>query len=159
MAALYPWFVFLHIVGVVLFAISHGASAYTAFRIRSERDPHTVASLLGMSQLAVGPMYIGLLLLVIGGLGAAAAGDLWFEPWIIASAVVLVVVLGVMYSVASPYYTKLRQAVGDPRTGTAPTASREELASLLDTRRPDILVTVGGVGLLLLVWLMVLKPG
>lgn len=45
MAWLYPWFVFAHLIGLVPFAISHGASAYMAFRIRSDRDLHTVASL------------------------------------------------------------------------------------------------------------------
>src|SRR5215218_101745 len=33
MTALYPWFVFAHLVGLVLFAISHGASAFVAFRV------------------------------------------------------------------------------------------------------------------------------
>lgn len=159
MAALYPWFVFAHVVGVVVFAVSHGASAFVAFRVRAEREPRTLASLLAMSKLAVGPMYIGLLLVVIGGIGAAAANDLWTEPWIIASAVVLVVVLGVMYSVATPYYGRLREAIGDPANGVAGTASEGELAALLQTRRPEALVTVGLVGLVVLVWLMVVKPG
>jgi hypothetical protein len=30
---------------------------------------------------------------------------------------------------------------------------------MLDTRRPDILTAVGTIGLVLLVWLMVIKPG
>jgi hypothetical protein len=103
--------------------VSHGASAFVAFRVRSERDPRTVASLLSMSKLATGPMYVGLLLIVIGGLGAAAASNLWFEPWIIASAVVLLVVLGVMYSVATPYYSRLRAAVGVGEDGSATTGT------------------------------------
>ena len=159
MSALYPWFVFAHLVGVVLFAVSHGASVFVAFRVRGERDRRALASLLGMSKAALGPMYMGLLLIVLGGLGAAAALDLWFEPWILASAVVLVVVLGVMYSVASPYYDRVRQAVGDPATEAGPAADEAALSALLDTRRPEILVTVGGLGLVILLWLMVVKPG
>ena len=159
MTALYPWFVFAHLVGLVLFAISHGASAYVAFRIRSDRDPRAVASLLAMSELAKGPMYIGLVLLLLGGAGAATAAGLWFEPWIIASIVVLVVVLGVMYSVATPYYGELRSAVGDPSADVPASVTSERLASILDTRRPEALLAVGTGGLLILVWLMVLKPG
>ena len=125
---LYPWFVFAHIVGVVLFAISHGASAFVAFRMRSDRDPHTVASLLAMSQLATGPMYVGLVLLGVGGIGAATIGGLWGEPWVIASVVVLLIVIGVMYSVASPYYVNLRKAVGAADAGPAAGRSRRARA-------------------------------
>ncbi len=158
MSAFYPWFVFAHIVGVVLFAISHGASAYAAFRMRSDRDPHTVASLLAMSQLATGPMYVGLVLLGIGGIGAATIGGLWGEPWVIASVVVLLIVIGVMYSVASPYYVNLRKAVAGAEPGQPP-VEPAELERMLQSRRPEVLVTVGTVGLLVLVWLMVLRPG
>jgi hypothetical protein len=159
MAALYPWFVLAHVIGVVLFAVSHGVSAFVAFRVRPERDPHTVAVLLHLSRVATGPMYVGLLLIVLGGLGAAAAADLWFEPWIIASIGVLVVVLGVMYSVASPYYARVREAVGDPEGDPRAVTTGDELAALLDSRRPEVLVSVGSVGLVVLVWLMVVKPG
>ncbi len=75
MAELYPWFVVVHLVGLVLFAISHGASAFMAFRLRAERDPVVVEALLKTGQLSVGPMYIGLLLLIVGGLGAAAGAE------------------------------------------------------------------------------------
>jgi hypothetical protein len=30
---------------------------------------------------------------------------------------------------------------------------------MLDTRRPEILTIIGAIGLVVLVWLMVLKPG
>jgi hypothetical protein len=159
MASLYPWFVFAHLVGLVLFAISHGASAYMAFRIRSDRDLHTVAALLSMSELAKGPMYVGLVLILVGGAGAATVAGMWLAPWVIASIVVLIVVLAVMYSVASPYYGELRKAVGDAAAGVPATISPEELERRLDSRRPEALLIVGTAGLLVLVWLMVLKPG
>ena len=73
MAEFYPWFVFAHLLGLVLFAVGHGGSVFMAFRLRSERDPVVVDALLKVGQLSVGPMYIGLLLLIIGGLGAAPA--------------------------------------------------------------------------------------
>lgn len=85
MAAFYPLFVLAHLVGLVLFAMAHGASAFMAFRLRSERDPAVVESLLKVGQLSIGPMYIGLVMLGIGGLGAAAGANLWGQPWIIAS--------------------------------------------------------------------------
>ena len=73
-----------------------------------------------------------------------------------------VLVIGAMYGIATPYYIRVRQAVGAPvrgEPGGEPTASPEELAALLDTRRPEALLVTGGLGLVILLWLMVLKPG
>ena len=159
MEQFYSWFVFAHLAGLVLFAICHGASAFMAFRIRGERDPAIVASILQTGALSIGPMYIGLLLLIVGGLGAAAGLNLWGEPWVIASIVVFIAVLVLMYAIASPYYMALRKALEERGPDGRPTMEPAALARQLDTRRPEILAVVGTVGLLLLVWLMVIKPG
>jgi hypothetical protein len=159
MAEFYLWFVFAHLAGLVLFAISHGASAFMAFRLRSAPDAPTARAILKMGQLSITPMYIGLLLLIIGGLGAAAAGDLFGRPWVIASIVVFIAVLLVMWIVASPYYMRLRKSLEEPAPDGAATMTWDDLKGQLDTRRPEILLSVGTIGLLLLVWLMVIKPG
>jgi hypothetical protein len=156
-AELYPWLVFAHLVGVVLFALGHGGSVFVAFRIRAETDPAIIASQLAASRMSLWPMYGGLLLLGIGGLGAAWAGDFLLAPWVVASYVVLAVVLVVMWAVASPYYMGIRKAL-EPEGGAPPIAV-EDLSRRLDNRRPEILAAVGGIGLLILTWLMVLKPG
>lgn len=156
---MYQWFVFAHLLGLVIFAICHGASVFMAFRLRGERDPIVVESVLKVGQLSVGPMYIGLLLLAIGGLGAAWNHDLWGNTWIIASIGVFIVVLVVMWSVASPYYMGLRKALEERGPDGGPAIDPSALARMLDTRRPDILTGVGTIGLVLLVWLMVIKPG
>ena len=36
--------------------------------------------------------------------------------------------------------------------------SADELAVLLDSRRPDVIALVGVLGLLILIWLMMFKP-
>ena len=159
MEQFYLWFVFAHLAGLVLFAICHGASAFMAFRIRGERDPAIVASILQTGALSIGPMYIGLLLLIVGGLGAAAGLNLWGEPWVIASIVVFIAVLVLMYAIASPYYMALRKSLEERGPDGRPTVEPAALARQLDTRRPEILALVGTVGLVLLVWLMVIKPG
>jgi hypothetical protein len=156
---MYQWFVFAHLLGLVLFAIAHGASVFMSFRLRGERDPAVVDSLLKLGQLSVGPMYIGLLLLGVGGLGAAWNANLWGNAWVIASIVVLIVVLVVMWSVGSPYYMGLRKTLEERGPDGGPSIDRSELARMLDTRRPDVLTAVGTLGLVLLVWLMVIKPG
>ena len=161
MAQFFQWFVLLHILGLVIFAVCHGVSMFVAFRVRSMRDPRPIAAAMEASSAAIGPMYLGLLLLIVGGLGAAAGGDLWTQPWIIASAIVFIVIIAVMYMVATPYYVRIREAVGAQIRGKPsekPLASPDELAALLDTRRPEILLLVGGGGLLILLWLMVIRP-
>jgi Predicted integral membrane protein (DUF2269) len=155
---LYAWFVFAHLFGLVLFAISHGASAFMAFRLRAARDPKVATALLEVGSMSLGPMYIGLLLLIIGGLGAAWVANLWSQPWIIASIVVFILVLVTMWAVASPYYMNLRKAIAEVGPDGTPTMSPDALAAQLDSRRPEILMAVGTIGLLLLVWLMVIKP-
>ncbi|MEA2612068.1 MAG: hypothetical protein QOI52_27 [Chloroflexota bacterium] len=156
---MYQWFIFAHLLGLVLFAIAHGASVFMSFRLRGERDPAVVDSLLKVGQLSVGPMYIGLLLLGVGGLGAAWNANLWGNAWVIASIVVFIVVLVVMWSVGSPYYMGLRKTLEERGPAGGPSIDRSELARMLDTRRPDVLTAVGTLGLVLLVWLMVIKPG
>jgi hypothetical protein len=159
MTELYAWFVFAHLAGLVLFAISHGASAFMAFRLRAAPDMATARALLGVGQLSIGPMYVGLVLLIVGGLGAAAGADLWGRPWIIASIVVLIAVLIVMWAVASPYYMGLRKSLEEPPPDGQPAVTWEAFRAQLDTRRPEVLLISGTAGLLLLVWLMVIKPG
>src|SRR4029078_9850664 len=158
MAEVYLLFVFEHLAGLVLFAISHGASAFMAFRLRSGPDVPTAQAILKMGQLSITPMYIGLLLLIIGGLGAAASGALFGRPWVIASIVVFIAVLLVMWIVSSPYYMRLRKSLEERAADGAATVTWDDLKGQLDSRRPEILLSVGTIGLLMLVWLMVIKP-
>jgi uncharacterized membrane protein len=151
----YPWLVFVHLVGLVLFAISHGVSIAAAQAVRGERNRAVVAARLDTSRKAIGISYVGLMLLAIGGLGAAWVAGLLLARWVVASYVVLMTVLVVMWSVASPYYVRLRRALGDG----AGDALSADAAALLASRRYDVLTAVGAIGLIVLIWLMVLKPG
>jgi hypothetical protein len=71
----------------VIFLIAHGASAFVSFGIRRLRDPAAVAASLRTSQIATQVACVGLLLLLIGGIGASRVGNLWSQPWIWASVV------------------------------------------------------------------------
>jgi len=161
MAEFYAWFVFVHLIGLVVFVACHGVSMFGAFTLRQQRDPRLVAGMLATGLRATRLAYVGLLLLAIGGIAAASSTGLWGQLWLTASVVVLIAILIVMYAVASPYYMGLRKLIGDglgAGTETSPVFDEAALASMLATRRPDILLAVGGVGLVVLVWLMVLKP-
>jgi len=153
----YQWFVYTHLIGLVLFVFAHGVSAFVSWQIRTLRDPAVVSGYLVMSQQAVRAAYVGLLLLIVGGAAAATDAGLWGKPWVWGSIIVLITVLVAMYALASSYYLKLRRllAGGDGQ----PPVDAEGLAAYLDSRRPDMIAGVGALGLLVLIWLMVMKPG
>jgi hypothetical protein len=153
----YQWFVFTHLAGLVLFVFAHGASAFASYQIRTMRDPDGVAAYLAMSAQANRAAYIGLLVLLIGGAGAATVNDFWPKPWVWGSVIVLVAVFVGMYAVGARYYYGLRDLLAG-KDG-APPMTPEALAAYLDSRVPDILGGIGALGLLVLVWLMVMKPG
>lgn len=162
MSPLYPWFVFAHIAGVVLFVAAHGVSMFAAFSIRGQRDPRAVAVLLTASKRAVALAYLGLLVLLVGGVGAAIMAGVMVRLWTIGSIVILVVVIMAMYGMATTYYIGIRGLVGDglERGGEdSPVVDRAVLDARLDSRRPELLVLIGGVGLATLIGLMVFKPG
>lgn len=163
MAEFYPWWVYLHVFGAFAFVFAHGASAIVAFRLRGARDVAEVRTLLDLSQVSIGVMYIGLLLLLVGGIVAGLVGDHFSRGWIWASLVLLIVTIVAMYMLATPYYGRLREAVG-ARTGDAdtpvpdPSMSAQDLAALVGGSRPFLLAGVGLAGFVVILWLMILKP-
>jgi len=154
---MYVWLVTLHVLGVVLFLVTHGVSMWTAFRVRRETNREVLAALLGMSARSSQVMYLGLILLGVGGLGAAASVGWLTSGWVVASYAVFLAVLLAMFMIASPYYFRLRD--GLEGTEKAPRLDDEELRAHLQTRRPEVLALIGGSGLVVLVWLMAVKPG
>ncbi len=76
--------------------------------------------------------------------------------WVVASYVVLIAVLVGMWALGAGFYYPLREALAG-KDGVAP-IDRAELARRVDNRRPEALALVGLGGLIVLVWLMVLKP-
>ena len=161
---LYPWLVFAHVLGGFGFVLGHGVSAHVAIALRRERDPARVTALLDLSSLSLGVVYVSLLVLLAAGIAAGFVGDHWGRLWIWAAIGVLVVLLGFMYAVATPYYGQLRRAVGQKVYGDKKDAAppepigAEELVARLDSPRPYWLAAVGGIGLAVILWLMVIKP-
>lgn len=152
---MYQALVLIHLLGVVVMAVAHGVSIFAAFRVRRETDRRIVAAILGMSKTAVMLLYIGFLSMAIGGLGAAWYAGTLLAPWAIASYVVLVVVVGVMYAVATGYYVGLRE-LANGKDGQPVDAGA--LQAALVTRRPEVLAIVGTTGLVIVLWLMVVRP-
>ena len=160
----YPWVVFLHVLGAFGFVFGHGASAMVSFRLRSEQEPARIASLLGVSTAGLVLTYVSLLVLIVAGVIAGFMGDWWGHAWIWVAIALLVLILAGMYAMATPYYKQVRLAVGiaDPRAKPSDPAPQplapDQLAGLLRSSVPINLAVLGGIGLLLIIWLMILKP-
>ena len=159
---MYQWIVLLHITGAFVFVLSHGASVWVAMLIRRERERARIAAMLEVSQASIGGVYIGLLLLLVGGIWAGIDGGHFGRAWIWAAIVVLVVVIVAMYAIATPYFGRLREAAGvqSGRGGKVPAAaaSDQEAAALAAKAPVAPLLIVGLAGLLIILWLMVVKP-
>lgn len=160
-----PWLVFAHVLGAFLFVLAHGVSVFVVFRVRRERDPARIAALLDLSAAALGLALVGLLLLLVAGIVTGIVKSSFGQGWIWISIVVLVAVGVAMTPLGSAYYGRIRgalagQAGGDGATGDGTTATlgTDELAGLLDTRRPEVLALVGGGGFLVILWLMMFRP-
>lgn len=159
---MYGWVVFLHVLGAFLFVAAHGSSMVISFRLRGQRDRAAISELLQASQIGVGIMYLGLLVLLGGGILAGFMGGHWGRLWIWAALVVLVVVMAVMYTVATPFYGRMRLAagLGDQRQAQRyrPPVTPGDLDQLAASNRPFWLAVFGGIGLLVILWLMLFKP-
>src|SRR5215211_5355736 len=89
------WFVFIHVVGVFIFLLGHGISAGVLWRLRSERDPAAVRTLLDFSRRSIGFMGVGFLIWFLGGILAGFSGNYWTTGsyWIWASLALAIVVM------------------------------------------------------------------
>jgi uncharacterized membrane protein len=151
------WWIWLHIVGALLFVTAHGVSMGVSFRLRRLRDPRQVSALLDLSATATKVTYVGLLVLLMGGVVAGFKLHAWGRGWIWTAIAILVFTIGFMYGVATRYYIKVRtvtQALVDGSEAVTPA----QYAEMLSSNRAYVLAAEGIAALLVIVWLMVLKP-
>lgn len=161
---LYPWVVIGHVVFVIVGFGAHGVSAYAMFRARSEPDRARLAAILDLSATSANLAGLGLLLAVVLGIVAAIQGDHFAKAWPWASIVLFVLVFGAMRPFAAKPMNEVRKALGMRVQGDKKDAPpREpgpdgELAAARAKLRPEIVATIGVVGIVLLVWMMEVKP-
>jgi hypothetical protein len=159
----HPWLVLAHVLGAFTFVLAHGVSMFVALRVRNEPDHARVAALLDLSRSAVSIAAFAVLFLLITGVAAGFVGDWWGQRWIWASIVILVVLWGYMSFRGTRYLDQVRHAVGsvglyDKKGTPPPPADPAAAATLLASARAMELATVGGIGLVAILYLMVLKP-
>lgn len=149
----YGWWKFVHVLGGFGFFAAHGATAAVAARLRRERDPDRVRALLDLSRSTRPWMYWSLLVLVVAGVVDGFLGHYWGQGWIWVGLILLVLLMVAAFPLAVPYYVRVRRAVA-PDAQTPPA----ELEALLRSRRPIVIALVETAGIVVVVWLMVLKP-
>jgi hypothetical protein len=159
-----PWLIYIHITAAFAFVLAHGVSVWVAFALRADPEPSRVRHLLDLSGSSITAVYVSLLVVLVAGIVAALQADQFARGWTWASIIVVVVVIGAMYGMGSMYYARVRNAVGQrsyqdkPDTPDPTPLPPAELAALLDSRRPELLAAIGGLGLLILLWLMRFRP-
>jgi hypothetical protein len=163
----HSWLVLVHILGVFGFLIAHGASVAVAFRLRSEREPARIRALLDLSSSYLNALYLMFLVLLVGGILAGVSGGWWTSGklWIWVALVVLVGIAIGMYVVALPFFNNVRHAVGlatyqDAQKGLPPPEPLPagQLETLLSSPAPITTAAIGFGGIVIIAWLMVLKP-
>ena len=164
LAPYHQWIVFIHVVGVILFLVGHGVSVAVALRLRTEREPAAVRTLLDVSRRSLNWMSVGLVIWFVGGIVAGFSGSYWTNGryWIWASLVVAVILVGMMTPMGRFYFNRIREAVGvDPKTNNANPAfvvDQGTLDAAIASGNPALLATLGIGALVILAWLMIVKP-
>jgi len=156
--------VFTHVIGVFIFLLGHGISAGVMWRLRTERDPAAVRTLLDFSRWSLSIALIGFLIWFLVGILAGFSGNYWTtgKYWIWVSLVVAIVVMGLMTTWGRIYLNRVREAVGvDPKTGSVDAAATLDPAALdaaIMSGRPVLMALLGLGTVLVLSWLMWFKP-
>jgi hypothetical protein len=164
MEGLSQWIVLLHVIAGFTFAIAHGVSAGVALKLRGEREIPRVQALLDLSLFSTDVMYVSIFVLLGAGVAAAFIAGLWGKGWTRAAIVLLVLIFAAMYARASTWFAEVRGAAGQawykmgkgPQLAGPPDAAK--LAALTASSRPIEIVAIGYGGLVLILWLMVMKP-
>jgi uncharacterized membrane protein len=151
------YWILLHVVGAFLFVGAHGVSMFVALRIRKETDPKRVGALLELSTGALWAFYGSLLILLTGGIVAGFMLSSWSQGWIWTALAILLFTIVFMYAVATPYYKKVRTVTEALQRGSQ-AVTPDQYRELLRSRRPHVLAVEGMAALLVIVWLMILKP-
>ena len=158
------WIIFLHVAGSFAFVAGHGVSMFVAFRLRKERDRSRIAGLLDLSAGSLILAGVGLLVLLASGIVAGIVLGSFGRLWIWVSLILLIVIALAMTPLGITYYSRIRAGIGQRTRGMKEAdpdpvpVSDAELATLLDSRRPETLLLLGGGGFLVVLWLMMFRP-
>jgi len=158
-SSMYRFWVFVHLVGVVGFLITHGVSMWAMFAVRAAgQDRERILDRCETSKATTMPMYVSFGVLLVGGIAAGIDGALFADWWLLGSLALLLVLTVSMSVIATPHMKRLREGCTRWADGTY-TMSDEDLGEVLTGSATMITAASGSIGLLAIVFLMVFKPG
>jgi hypothetical protein len=156
---------YIHVLGVFIFLLAHGVSAAVVLRLRRERDPLRVRTLLDFSSWTMGAMSVGAIIWLLSGIFLGFSGNYWAngQYWLWAALAVVVVIIGAMTPLGRFYLNRVRAALGLDPNGPAdqPMADHVDTAALeaaIMSGRPLALLVIGLGGIAIVLWLMMFKP-
>lgn len=143
---------FLHVLGAFGFVAAHGATAIVTFKIRHERNPVRIQTMLDLSRATRGLMYGSFLLLVGAGIATATILSFWSQRWLWTSIAILTVLFGAAFPLAVPYFGAIRRAIAEEPV------DERKLAGLLAGSRGLWLAWIETLGIVAILYLMMFKP-
>jgi hypothetical protein len=152
----YGWWKFIHLAGVVGFVAAHGTSMAATLMLRRFKEPQQVAGILQLSAATVSAFYVSTIVLLVGGVGAGVVGQWFDQGWIWVSLGLLIGVGILMFPIARKHFRRMRMVLELMETGTA--VSRDDFVRVVSSGNPILTAGTGFVAVLLIVYLMVLKP-
>ena len=156
---MYRIWVFVHLVGVAGFLVTHGVSMWAMFAVRAvDGDRGRILEWCETSKRTIMPMYISFGLLLLGGVAAGIDDALFAEWWLLGSLMLLLVLTALMSVVASPHMKRLREGCTRWADGTYP-LSDDDLRRVLEGPATMITAGSGSITLVVILFLMVFKPG
>jgi hypothetical protein len=160
---LYPWVVVGHVILVILAFGAHGVSAFAMFDVKRATDRQRMIGVLDLSAVALIGAGIALALGILLGILAAIMGGHFSRLWPWTAIGIVVVVWIAMTPLAANPMSRVRRALGQPsrldgKAPPPPPASDAELAAAQAGLRPELVAVVGVGAIVILVWLMEIKP-
>lgn len=162
---LYQLVVFLHVVSVLGYLLSHGVSASVSYAIKKERDVNRIRAMLDLSAASYPAMLWTLLAVIVFGLAAAFLNMVWWKfGWIWVSILVLIVIVVLMAIYGAGVFGEIRKAAGLPYMvkgkpfPAEPAKSDEEIYAAAAKVNPTLLLIIGYGGFAVIAWLMITKP-
>lgn len=159
LGAMYRFWVFLHLVGMAGFLVTHGVSMAALFQVRAAGgDRDRILAICEGSKRMTRPMYLFTILLLVGGVAAGIDATAFDEFWLWGSLLILILTMGAMSFTATPYMKTVREGCTVWADGTYP-LSDEQLDATLRGPMTMIVTLTGSAALVAILYLMVFKPG
>ncbi|MEO8607899.1 MAG: hypothetical protein ABI690_08465 [Chloroflexota bacterium] len=161
---MYRWIILLHVISAFAFFMAHGISIAVALRLKHEHQIERLRALLELSDVSKLTARISLVVLLLAGIVGGFMSSWWRMGWIWVSLALLVLITIVMARGVSPYFNRLRKAIGSPyligmkRQPAQEPSPAAEIEALLSG--PNFMgMTIIGMGItVVIIYLMMFKP-